>query len=66
MSCQHASPGDLLDPGIEPASLMFSALAGRFFTTSSSWEAPSRGMLVVFGYITAVTTELAVVFYIYM
>ena len=24
-------PGDLLDPGIEPASLMSPALAGRFF-----------------------------------
>ena len=29
-------PGDLPDPGIKPASLMSSALAGRFFTT---WEA---------------------------
>ena len=27
------SPGDLSDPGIEPASLMSPALAGRFFTT---------------------------------
>ena len=26
-------PGDLPDPGIKPASPMFSALAGRFFTT---------------------------------
>ena len=32
-------PGDLSDPGIEPKSLMSLALAGRFFTTSSSWEA---------------------------
>ena len=30
---------DLLDPGIEPASLMSPALAGRFFTTSAIWEA---------------------------
>ena len=30
--------GDLPDPGIEPVSL---ALAGRFFTTSATWEAPS-------------------------
>ena len=29
------SPGDLPDPGIEPTSLMFSALAGGFFTTSA-------------------------------
>ena len=26
-------PGDLPDPGIEPASLAFPALAGRFLTT---------------------------------
>ena len=28
------SPGDLLDPGIEPASLTSAALAGGFFTMS--------------------------------
>ena len=33
-------PGDLPDPGIKPASLMSSALAGRFFTTSVTWEVP--------------------------
>ena len=33
------SPGDLPDPGIEPASLSSSALAGMFFTTSTTWEA---------------------------
>ena len=32
-------PGDLPYPGIEPQSLMPSALAGGFFTTSSTWEA---------------------------
>ena len=31
--------GDLPDAGIEPASLESLALAGRFFTTSSTWEA---------------------------
>ena len=31
-------PGDLLDPGIEPLSLTSPALAGRFFTTSTTWE----------------------------
>ena len=30
-------PGDLPDPRIKPACL---ALAGRFFTTSATWEAP--------------------------
>ena len=29
-------PIDLPDPGIEPVSLMFPVLAGRFFTTSTS------------------------------
>ena len=30
------TPGDVPDPEIEPASLMFPALAGRFFTTSGT------------------------------
>ena len=34
-------PGDLPDSGIEPASLTSRALAGRFFTTSATWEAPT-------------------------
>ena len=33
------SPGDLPDPGIEPTSLTSLALAGGFFTTSTTWEA---------------------------
>ena len=33
------SPGDLPDSGTEPMSLLSPALAGRFFTTSASWEA---------------------------
>ena len=28
------------NPGVEPASLMSPALAGGFFTTSTTWEAP--------------------------
>ena len=32
-------PGDLPNPGIEPLSLMSSALAGWFFTSSITWEA---------------------------
>ena len=32
-------PGDLLNPGIEPASLIYPALAGRFFITSATQEA---------------------------
>ena len=34
-------PGDLPDPGIEPAS---PALAGGFFTTSTTWEAPLKSL----------------------
>ena len=33
-------PGNFSDPGIEPTSLMSPALAGRFFTTSATSEAP--------------------------
>jgi len=33
-------PGDLPDPGIEPGSLVSPVLAGGFFTTSATWEAP--------------------------
>ena len=33
-------PGDLPHPGIEPMSLKSSAVAGGFFTTSATWEAP--------------------------
>ena len=33
------TPGDLLDPGIESASLTPPALAGGFITTRATWEA---------------------------
>ena len=33
------SPGDLSNPGMEPASLMSPALAGKFFTTSAPGNA---------------------------
>ena len=33
------SPEDILDPGIKPVSLESPALAGRFFTTTATWEA---------------------------
>ena len=32
------SPGDLLDPGIKPTSLVSPTLAGGFFHTSATWE----------------------------
>ena len=34
-------PQDLPDPGIEPMTLESPALAGRFFTTGATWEAPN-------------------------
>ena len=42
VDCHFLLPGDLLDPRIEPESLASPALAGRFFTTSATWEAPSK------------------------
>ena len=33
-------PGNLPNPGIEPAFLTSPALTGRFFTTSATWENP--------------------------
>ena len=34
-------PGNLPNPGIEPMCLISPELAGRFFTTSATWEAPN-------------------------
>ena len=36
-------PGDLPNPEIKPTTLMSPALAGGFFTTSTTWEAHSMG-----------------------
>ena len=36
------APGDLPDPEIEPEPLASSALAGGFFTTGTTWEAPGQ------------------------
>ena len=36
------APGDLPDPGIEPTSLMSPALAGEFFTSSTTRGSPSE------------------------
>ena len=38
--------GDRPDPGIEPASLLSPILAGVFFSTSATWEAPFLFTLV--------------------
>ena len=39
LGCHAPPPGDPPDPGIKPASLLSLALAGGFFTTSTTWEA---------------------------
>ena len=44
VGCHTLPPGDLPDPGIKPASLISPALTGKFFTTSTTWEA-SVGIL---------------------
>ena len=36
------SPGDLPIPGMEPASLLSPALAGRFFTSGAPWGKPEE------------------------
>ena len=38
------SPEDLPDPGIDPLSLAFPALAGRFFTIWATGKAPTYGL----------------------
>ena len=40
------TPGNLPYPGTEPMSLASPALAGRFFTTGTTWEAPGNRSLV--------------------
>jgi len=42
------SPGNLSDPGIEPVSFTSPALAGRFFTTSTTWEAPYGYLMSIY------------------
>ena len=42
------SPGDLPDPGMESPSLTSPALAGRFFTTSATWEAPKTLSILIY------------------
>ena len=45
------TPGDLPDPGIEPATLVSPALAGRFLTTSTTCEAPIEQKRQTKGYV---------------
>ena len=56
------SPGDLPNPGTEPMSLMSPALAGGFYTTSTTWEAwgVPGGALVAKSSLTIVTAWTSV------
>ena len=46
------SPRGLSNPGIESTSLMCPAVAGEFFTTSTTWEAPKVSISIKRGSIT--------------
>ena len=39
---------ELPNPGMEPMSLMSPALAGEFFTASTTWEAQMKSTYVLF------------------
>ena len=43
----YTPPGDLPSPGTEPSSLSLLALAGRFFTTSTTWEAHDLTVVLI-------------------
>ena len=49
--------GILPNPGMEPMSVRSSTLVGRFFTTSTTWEAPKFLMLP---YNSDITEQLSV------
>ena len=51
------TPRDFPDQGIEPASLMFPALAGRFFTTRATWEAQIQYQLTSFQFSRSVMSD---------
>ena len=52
-------PGDLPNPGIKPVSLMSPELAGGFFTTSATWEAPEIYDMVICFKIVGVYSSVA-------
>ena len=65
------SPGDLPHPGIKPISLMSPALAGKFFTTSTTWEAFNNLTIFCFYFfllyiIVILFSHLSIYIYIYL
>ena len=64
-------PGDLPHPGIKPISLMSPALAGKFFTTSTTWEAFNNLTIFCFYFfllyiIVILFSHLSIYIYIYL
>ena len=55
-------PGDLLDPGLEPVSLMSPALAGRFFT--EPWGKPLKLFNVIIDMVIFKLLILLLIFYL--
>ena len=57
-------PGDLPHPGIKPISLMSPSLAGRFFTTSTTWKALNN--LTIFCFYFFLLYIIVILFHIYV
>ena len=63
-------PGDLPNPAIEPMSVMYPALTGRFFATNATWEAhiplgnsEYTAKLLVTLYLSPIITEYLLMLY---
>ena len=51
------SPGNLPNPGIKSASPISPALAGRFFTTSATWEVQCKSIIIIYKYVYPLSSE---------
>ena len=54
VGCHALLQGIFTNPGIEPATLVSPALACRFCTTSTTWEAPKKDIEI---YITSIVNN---------
>ena len=57
VGCHFLLQGNLPDPVIEPTSLMSPALAGGFFTTSATWEAPKMWYIYTIEFYSVIKKE---------
>ena len=55
------SPGDIPDPGIESVSLVSPALAGGFFTTSTTWESSFGNQVLIPAYLYILTRHCSTI-----